>query len=105
TKTLDIAYLQRTCILSAQVSFGNNPYQHIFHWEILVGAYFSFPQAIGLKFTQEASGGNSNGSDFYPIGTNGGTATFNGNPITKAPSGFSGFKVGFNIGVSSGRRK
>jgi hypothetical protein len=105
TQSLTIAYLQRSCVLSAQVAFGNNPYKHIFHWEIVAGAYLSATEAIGVKFVQQASDGNSKSSDFYAIGTNGTSATFNGAETNKVPYLFSGFKIGFNVGISTGPPK
>jgi hypothetical protein len=105
TQTLTIGYLQRSCLLSAQVAFGNNQYKHIFHWEIVAGAYLSATEAIGVKFIQEASDDTHKSSSFYAIGTNGTSATFNGTSISKAPYLFSGFKVGFNVGISTGPPK
>jgi hypothetical protein len=106
TQTLTIAYLQRSCVLTPQVAFGNNQYKHIFHWEIVAGAYFSAADAVGVKFTQEATDGNTHqSSNFYTIGTNSLSAVFNGNNVTRAPIRFSGFKIGFDIGISAGPLK
>jgi hypothetical protein len=102
TQTLAIAYLQRSFVLSPQIAFGNNPYRHLFHWEIIAGAYFSVAETIGARFTQEATNSSKHESgSFYAIGTNGVSATYNGKNINSAPSRFSGFKIGFNIGVST----
>jgi hypothetical protein len=105
TQSLTIAYLQRSCVLTPQVAFGNNQYKHLFHWEIIAGAYLSVAEAIGVKFTQEASGDYNQSSGFYTIGINPIKATFNGNNITTTPFRFSGFKIGFNIGISTGPPK
>jgi hypothetical protein len=105
TQNLSIAYLQRDFLITPQIAFGNNQYKHIFHWEIIAGAYFSLTEAIGVKFTQQASGDHNQASGFYQVGTNNIGATFNGKNITTPPFRLSGFKIGFNIGVSQSKMK
>ena len=71
-------------------------------WEIIAGAYLSVAESIGVKFIQVASGDTQQSSSFYTIGSAMTSAMFNGKNITTSPFRFSGFRIGFNVGVSTG---
>jgi hypothetical protein len=96
--TLDVYYAQNEWILLPKLTFGNNPFVHIFHWEASIGYCLPFFEEGGIRLLQDGLGSTSD--HLIGLKTSALTATSGNTVVTTAPYRFGGLYLGVNAGFN-----
>lgn len=97
TKTLDVYYFQDSYFLLPAVSIGKNNYERLFYFDINFAYYFPFQLRNGIQLNQSQQG---NLKTVWLDGSQSISSSFNGAPISNAPSIYSGWYFGITLGIN-----
>lgn len=99
SKSLDLYYAQIDWVIIPEITLSDNPYKHLFRWELNMGYHIPVHENGGIQIFQ--NGWNKMKPGINGLAENGAVTTFNQQLITASPYKLTGFflsaTIGFNL--------
>ncbi|HLY68975.1 MAG TPA: hypothetical protein VKR53_04555 [Puia sp.] len=97
--TLDAVYAQTELAVVPKISISNNPFKHLFHWQINMGYNIDLFNRGGIILRQNFYESIKKPS-IINFDDRGIVAKYNGHTITSVPYNLSGFYLGVELGLN-----